>query len=295
MLRNAVSILAILLIAVAVPQAASQYSKEYSNDDKYKSEQHAFDHPYPVVQESSDYDKDFVKDENSDKGEWHAQMDYDRVRAMIVKAKEALPPLQDDVAKRQKEYDQAVEDAHRVEEEVKGGEPAEEIEEEEKEEEEVKVSDVELPPKPETALSTKELEEALAHLKDCEQQLTDAKDKLLKLLDERDVIREKKQKADAAQAEAQVAYDAAKKATEAAVAQVQVASDNYSKKESEYKKEVQDVEELEAKLETAAVKVRQFRSKVDDKGGIYQSAAHRSAGPMLVALLSLLVASMWAQ
>merc|ERR1719510_1976058 len=40
-----------------------------------------FQHPFPVLQDSEDYDKDYVKDENSDGGEWRAQQRYDALRA----------------------------------------------------------------------------------------------------------------------------------------------------------------------------------------------------------------------
>uniref|UniRef100_A0A7S1RJ01 Uncharacterized protein n=1 Tax=Alexandrium catenella TaxID=2925 RepID=A0A7S1RJ01_ALECA len=39
-----------------------------------------FGHPYPVVQDHEAYDKDFVKDENGDNGEWEVQMEYDTLR-----------------------------------------------------------------------------------------------------------------------------------------------------------------------------------------------------------------------
>merc|ERR1719450_18540 len=42
-----------------------------------------FQHPFPVVQDSGDYDKDYVKDENSDGGQWSAQMKYDQLRLKI--------------------------------------------------------------------------------------------------------------------------------------------------------------------------------------------------------------------
>merc|ERR1719272_2877724 len=35
-----------------------------------------FSHPFPEVQDSNDYDKDYVKDENGDSGEFAAQEKY---------------------------------------------------------------------------------------------------------------------------------------------------------------------------------------------------------------------------
>lgn len=43
------------------------------------------DQPYPALQSKTDFDKDFVKDENSDKGAWKAQFEYDRLRKKLTK------------------------------------------------------------------------------------------------------------------------------------------------------------------------------------------------------------------
>jgi len=41
--------------------------------------------PYPALQAKSDFDRDFVKDENADKGHWKAQFEYDTLRNKIAK------------------------------------------------------------------------------------------------------------------------------------------------------------------------------------------------------------------
>lgn len=41
--------------------------------------------PYPALQSKSTFDKDFVKDENSDTGAWQAQFEYDELRKKIQK------------------------------------------------------------------------------------------------------------------------------------------------------------------------------------------------------------------
>merc|ERR1719461_705793 len=45
---------------------------------------------YPKVQEEGFYDKDYVKDENSDDGQWKAQSDYDAARTKIYNVKRQL-------------------------------------------------------------------------------------------------------------------------------------------------------------------------------------------------------------
>merc|ERR1740130_429610 len=45
-------------------------------------------HPYPTVQDSEDFDKDFVKDENTDNGEYTAQSEYDSLRHKVTLLKQ---------------------------------------------------------------------------------------------------------------------------------------------------------------------------------------------------------------
>merc|ERR1719201_3100326 len=80
------------------------FNKDYPWDkrpvaDKY----YVFDHPYPAVQDSGDYDADFVKDENSDGGRWQAQMEYDTLRTKIRQAKAKLDDLK---KKMESEYEE---------------------------------------------------------------------------------------------------------------------------------------------------------------------------------------------
>jgi len=43
------------------------------------------DQPYPALQSKTDYDRDYVKDENSDQGDWKAQFEYDTLRKRLAK------------------------------------------------------------------------------------------------------------------------------------------------------------------------------------------------------------------
>jgi len=43
------------------------------------------DQPYPALQSKADFDRDYVKDENSDKGSWSAQFEYDALRRKLAK------------------------------------------------------------------------------------------------------------------------------------------------------------------------------------------------------------------
>lgn len=46
--------------------------------------------PYPYLQNRKEYDEDYVKDENSDKGDWKAQFDYDEYRRKLGEEEEAV-------------------------------------------------------------------------------------------------------------------------------------------------------------------------------------------------------------
>jgi len=63
------------------------FGKDYPRDKTPAVDVLHFKHPYPVVQDSDDFDKDFVKDENTDNGEWKAQTEYDRLRHKLLKEK----------------------------------------------------------------------------------------------------------------------------------------------------------------------------------------------------------------
>merc|ERR1719478_1833916 len=77
--------------------------KDYPFDKRSITDEHyVFDHPYPAVQDSGDFDRDFVKDENSDGGLWDAQMRYDTLRAKIIKEKAKMEKLK---KKMEKEYE----------------------------------------------------------------------------------------------------------------------------------------------------------------------------------------------
>lgn len=46
-------------------------------------------HPFPIVQDTDDYEKDYVKDENSDGGRWKLDMEYNTLRSRLVAARAA--------------------------------------------------------------------------------------------------------------------------------------------------------------------------------------------------------------
>jgi len=98
------------------PELEHQSSKKFDQDfplDKRAAvdEHYKFGHPYPTVQDSNDFDSDFVKDENSDGGVWDAQMKYDLLRAKIQKAKAKLGKLKTKMETEYEEWMRAKKDA----------------------------------------------------------------------------------------------------------------------------------------------------------------------------------------
>jgi hypothetical protein len=63
------------------------FGKDYPRDERPKVDVLHFNHPYPVVQDSEEFYKDFVSDQNADNGEWKAQQEYDRLRHKLRQLK----------------------------------------------------------------------------------------------------------------------------------------------------------------------------------------------------------------
>jgi len=69
------------------PESDKVFFRKDFPHDMSPTPMHKFDHPFPIVQDSEDYDKDYVKDENADGGEWAEQEKYDRLRSKLAAAK----------------------------------------------------------------------------------------------------------------------------------------------------------------------------------------------------------------
>jgi hypothetical protein len=67
--------------------------------------------PYPYLQNRQEFDKDFVKDENSDKGDWKAQFDYDAYRRRLSKEEEDVKRAKAEAAKEAEDEKNAEKDA----------------------------------------------------------------------------------------------------------------------------------------------------------------------------------------
>jgi len=82
-------------LSPAVTQTSKKFLKDFTNDVHAKAEPgtYYFAHPYPAVQDTDAFDKDFTKDENTDGGKWQSQMDYDLMRQKVRVAEQELARL----------------------------------------------------------------------------------------------------------------------------------------------------------------------------------------------------------
>lgn len=93
------------------------FKKDYPSDERPKVDVLHFKHPYPVVQDSGEFDADYVKDENSDNGHLKAQQEYDRLRHKLAKEKKQAADALDkrleeegELKRSMEKYEQAVAD-----------------------------------------------------------------------------------------------------------------------------------------------------------------------------------------
>jgi hypothetical protein len=259
---------------------------DYPTDGRPVVKDH-FSWPFPEVQDSHDYEKDYVKDENGDGGEHKAQMAYDDLRMKLGKQQAEL----DDLKGR-------YEDAHsKVEEAQKKHEAAQKAAEDARRkaddagEQEVKGPDGDV------GSATGHVEAEINDLDKCKEQLRKAKEDLQKAIDERKA-------AMVAYETAKVEEDKAKTAQVAAVAEEKKFEAEVKEEDAEHKKASKTKEEneailkqKEAELEEAAKRLRKHRDAdgsartPGQDGGVYRTGAStRSAAPVMVAFVALVAA-----
>merc|ERR1712083_946717 len=99
------------------PQSHDKFfGSDYPHDVSPSAQGLEFGHPYPAVMASDAFDKDYVKDENGDGGEWKAQFEYDTLRTKAQQEK-----ADQEAAEEAAEAAQQVADAARKEQEKAEG------------------------------------------------------------------------------------------------------------------------------------------------------------------------------
>mmetsp|Transcript_29076 Transcript_29076/g.50850 ORF Transcript_29076/g.50850 Transcript_29076/m.50850 type:complete len:359 (+) Transcript_29076:86-1162(+) len=108
------------------------FKKDYPRDkNPGVSKDFKFKHPYPVVQETHTFAKDYVKDDNGDGGKWQAQMTYDVLRQKIKKERVEAQTAQKKVGAEHAELEEAA--AKKKKAEIKAAEAEKRAEEARKE------------------------------------------------------------------------------------------------------------------------------------------------------------------
>jgi len=233
-----------------------------------------FTHPYPEVQDSNDYDKDYVKDENGDGGEHAAQSLYDRLRHAIVEQQKELEAL--------KAAQKAARDALAAH---KGTGDAQH----EKVPEVPAAGD----------LSTKEVETEIDDLDKCKEQLRIAKEKLKKAIDERKAALDAYEKAKVAKEEAK-AKEAAAKAEEVKLEKdVKVEDEEHQTALANFKEKDATLKKMEAELEAAAKNLRKHRNAdggphtKGQNGGVYRISGAKPPATPLAAVAAAVIAYLY--
>merc|ERR1719401_2524203 len=183
------------------------FTKDYSADHAppvVDAFWHDFDHPYPAVQDHEDYDRDFVKDENSDGGKWNAQMDYDALRHKMSKATKGLKDLE---KKRDAEASDVDIVKNKLQSAVDEEKAAEARRQEAEEEAEAAQKQVDEAAAAAQAASNK-VEKKMKNCEQLKNKLEDAKENLRRLLDKQEELKEKATEAAAKQAHDKSMQDA---------------------------------------------------------------------------------------
>eukprot|EP00929_Paragymnodinium_shiwhaense_P065913 TRINITY_DN3301_c0_g2_i1.p1 TRINITY_DN3301_c0_g2~~TRINITY_DN3301_c0_g2_i1.p1 ORF type:complete len:359 (+),score=135.99 TRINITY_DN3301_c0_g2_i1:76-1077(+) len=240
------------------------FGKDYPADDRlgaHKGFPHEY--PFPNVQRDQKYDNDYVKDENTDSGEWQAQMDYDLSRSKI-RYQEANVEAASKVEQDQLSQLHAAESAHDSAEAAaekarstamqaqKEGASAEERLEQ-------------LAGKAggeggtgEIGAAQEHLTTELKHFEDCQKILEAKKENLKKLIAERDA------KASAA--------------ANASMANATNASADATKEEAEVKETLKSAEEEEADVRSTEEQLADAQKRLEEARRLHSEAARRGAG-----------------
>jgi len=231
------------------------FGKDYPADKRAVADKHyVFDHPYPAVQDSGDFDRDFVKDENSDGGRWEAQMTYDTLRAKIAGAKDKMNKLKDKMEKEYEDWQRAKKDFENYEDALAKARKEAEAARAAAEAAAKRVNDLEGSSQKDgtkaggaIGRAIEDVKKEMDDLEKCKEALAKAKKQLKELLKQREVE---------AEAEAKQKKEEKEKAKKA------VEEEEKKKKE---KKEKEKTEETEKEKEKAGEKDKKEKPKKKDE------------------------------
>jgi len=239
------------------------FKKDYPDDNRAPNFHH-FDHPYPEVQDSDKYDKDYVQDENDDNGEWAAQWGYDSKKNKLLNEKEELRKAMAKKLQEEKEWKEAVEAEKKAEAAARDAEKRLKDAESHEANMEKDHSGIN------ATIDSKadQVEKEVLDLEECKKQLMKARKELKSLLEKKEGINKSENNAEADEDSAEDKSMSAEKAEEDAESKVEKEHQEFKDAEKDLEKQKADVKKAEVDLEAAAKKLRKFR-KADADGGVY--------------------------
>jgi len=248
-----------------------------------------WDHPYPIVQEDSQYDKDYVKDENNDSGEWSAQHDYDVIRSKIAKTKARVDDLKRRIEAMGGDIDAIRAEEAAAEKAAKNAEGDADSARNNAAGESGKSAKLQ----GEEDGAAGNVKGEMGSLEKCKEELRKVEEQLKKLLKEKDA---KNGDANAAElALKKAAMDAELKQMSEAELEAKLAEEKaeWEKSQKEYEKQQQELKDTQVSLDKAAERLRKFREKEDNgkgsDGGVYPVAFHSGANSRSVTLAGAFV------
>jgi len=235
------------------------FDKDYPNDKRAVVDKHyIFDHPYPAVQDSGDFDRDFVKDENADGGRWQAQMQYDTLRSKIRTAEKDLIEAKSKLDKETREWQEAKDRLSDSRDDQEAAEKDRRKAEKAAGEAQAEVNELEGgSQKHGTQVggavndAVKKVNDEMSDLEECKKQLQEAKERLKDLMKEKE--EHKKAKEEAAKDAKEAAKDAkeAKEKEEAARKKKEEEHQKMRKREMDEEEKIREDEKALAEDEVA--------------------------------------------
>lgn len=271
------------------PVSDEKFMKKDLPDDRRPRVYHRFEYPYPVVQDSEEYDSDYVEDKNDDGGYWSAQMKYDALKNKLTKQVDQLKAALRDVQRNKAIMDKAFQRERDAEQAALKAEAAEKDADKHHDDATGTLKDA----KKGVDGAADGVDDKTMTLEECKKQLEEARQKLKDLLAQKDGDAKNLADLEKAEAEAEAGEVGAEKDEEEAEKSVEEEKQDVVKAEAAYKKELADVKVAEDNLSKQAVVLRKFRH-ADPDGGVYEVGGKKpliggsqNVGPVGLTLLAL--------
>jgi len=261
------------------PVSDAKFMKKDYPDDRRPKPFHKFDYPFPTVQDSEDYDHDYVEDKNDDGGYWAAQMRYDKARNKMAKEMDEMKKALAKKEEERKELEAAKLREEQAEKEAEAAEAAENEADTHHDKAERTLQDV----KKEVNASVDEVENEITDLEECKKQLKEAREKLKKHLEEKAAAEKAKLEKDANETKMEK-DEVAAEATEAELEKkVQAEEQELKEAMAAYEAEKAKVDRTKADLAKAEEKLRALRGETEPA----KSMAERPVAVFLAVLVSV--------